>query len=94
MKSLIETKRKKKISLCENDEVPAVSLRSKNSKRKRTCLMCNKLFNSESPYNRRCPGCSRMVSLGRYKDFQGTDIYRCSSSEDSSTVEKHPLLWS
>ena len=94
MKSLVKTKRKGKRTRCANDEVVTVSLRAKNGKRKRTCLMCNKLFNSESPYNRRCPSCNRLVSLGRCKDFQGTDIYRCASNEGNFVAEKHPLLWS
>ncbi|MGR3318987.1 MAG: hypothetical protein ACUZ8O_10980 [Candidatus Anammoxibacter sp.] len=94
MKSLVKTTRKGKKIRCANDEVTTVSLRAKDGKRKRTCLMCNKLFNSESPYNRRCPGCNRLVSLGRSKDFHGADIYRCSGKEDNFVAEKHPLLWS
>lgn len=93
MKSLVNDKRKEKELDCIDDEVETVYLRSKNSKRKRRCLMCNKLFNSESPYNRRCPGCNRLVSLGRSKDFQGTDIYSVSSGDGNYVAEKHPLLW-
>ncbi len=30
-------------------------------KKKRSCLMCGKMFNSSGPGNRRCPKCSRLV---------------------------------
>jgi phage FluMu protein Com len=40
-------------------------------KKKRTCLKCNKLFNSEGPANRICPRCQRINSqLPRFTEAQ------------------------
>ena len=31
----------------------------------RWCLVCNKPFQSQGPWNRKCPGCSEHVEYGR-----------------------------
>lgn len=34
----------------------------KSIKKKRTCLMCGKIFNSKSASNRRCPKCQKLAN--------------------------------
>ena len=64
------------------DEDSDIELMTKSNiiKKKRSCLMCNNMFNSKGPYNRRCPLCEKSIIL-RKRDGDDVDSgYRISPS--------------
>ena len=50
-------------------------------KKKRSCLMCGKMFNSNGPHNRRCRACDHLTSHHEY--FQPSS-YRSYSKKTES----------
>lgn len=82
MKSLTENWEKKENEFhYTKDRVTTGASPKKTGKKKRRCLMCDKLFNSVGPANRRCPECNRMVSSGKGKDFYHDTTYRFAFNE-------------
>ncbi len=48
----------------------------RNLQRKRSCLMCGKMFDSKSPGNRRCPRCASSL-MRSFTNIVNTDyIYK------------------
>lgn len=82
MKSLTRNIKKKSNKFCSGkyskEEVFAIE---NHAKKKRTCLMCGKMFRSNGPFNRRCPKCQRSVSSGRLGCFNVPSIYRFAYGE-------------
>lgn len=52
-----------------NSEEARRFVESKNDIKQRICLMCNREFESNGPWNRRCPSCSNIVQFGF--EYQG-----------------------
>ncbi len=48
----------------------------KFKRRKRTCLMCGRTFNSQGPYNRRCPRCNYLLDHAREGTYYEPTTYR------------------
>ena len=59
MKSLL--KMSEKDNGYPNDESTCISHYLKSIEKKRSCLMCNKMFLSKGTHNRRCPKCTHIV---------------------------------
>jgi len=85
MKSLVGNgKKAKKSEEDYEDYETSEYLPVKSAKKKRSCLLCGTFFNSTGPFNRRCPRCSRLVSLGKGGDFSDTLTYRIANGKSSS----------
>ena len=69
-----------------NDEYPGdgvnlESIYTNKSVKKRTCLMCGKMFKSNGPYNRRCGKCSRLIEIRNKDSFYVQDEYKVSCND-------------
>ena len=76
MKSLTKSKNLELNAHCIKDRASIKTSTKKTALKKRTCLMCNKLFNSKGPFNRRCPRCNRLISLRGNGNFHDTYVYK------------------
>ncbi len=65
-------------------EMNIVFSKLKKEKKKRSCLMCGKLFNSNGPHNRRCQSCDHQATQHEY--FQ-PQFYRTYSKGTSTLVD-------
>ncbi|MGR3319800.1 MAG: hypothetical protein ACUZ8O_15140 [Candidatus Anammoxibacter sp.] len=52
--------------------------KSNIEKKERSCLMCDKMFNSKGPYNRRCPLCEKSIILRKRDGDDVGNAYRIS----------------
>ncbi len=95
MENLVKTKEIGPESHCSENRAVANQINRKSSKKKRKCLMCDKLFTSEGPYNRRCSSCKRIVSLGGNRNFHDPSVYRFAYKEAAASVTSKPptSLW-
>ncbi len=84
MKSLVENDESKGKPESIEDSMIASFRPVKPEKKKRTCLLCGKLFNSAGPFNRRCQRCSRLVSLGKAGNFSDTVSHKVVYNNQSS----------
>lgn len=87
MKSLTKNKNLELNNHGIKDRLSIKSSEKKPELKKRTCLMCNKLFNSKGPFNRRCPRCNRLVSLRGNGNFYETYIYKISHDKNWIDLE-------
>lgn len=76
MKNLMTKNTKEDTINIVNDRMVNTLMNKKTVKKKRSCLLCGKAFNSTGPFNRRCPRCSRLVALGKAGNFSDTATYR------------------
>ncbi|MGR3178398.1 MAG: hypothetical protein ACUZ8E_10120 [Candidatus Anammoxibacter sp.] len=51
-------------------------------KKKRSCLMCGKLFCSEGSFNRRCKACEKSILLRKKDYFVDQHVYRVSQRSE------------
>ncbi len=95
MENLVKTKEIDAKSDGLKDRVVTNQTQRKTIKKKRKCLMCDKLFSSEGPYNRRCPSCKRLVSLGGSRNFHDPSVYKFTYKDDSNagSSAKQTSLW-
>lgn len=70
------------------------SLFSGNDKKKRSCLMCGKMFDSNGPFNRRCPKCNRLVELGKGSGVSMPHVYKVSPKESDEFIKLNDLVYS
>lgn len=70
------------------DGINLESIYTKNTAKKRTCLMCGKMFKSNGPFNRRCAKCSRLIEVRNKDSFYVQDEYKvsCRDSDDMSVL--------
>jgi len=57
---------------------------SNDSKKKRACLMCGKMFNSKSKGNRRCQRCSTVVKIQNAENMS-SHIYKLPNNYKQET---------
>lgn len=83
MKSLTENweKKENKFHHTKDRVTTEASPEKTGKKKKRRCLMCDKLFGSVGPHNRRCPECNRLVLSGKGRDFYHDTTYRFAFNE-------------
>ena len=96
MENLVKTKEIDPKSHGAENRAVASQMHRKPTKKKRKCLMCDKLFSSEGPYNRRCPSCKRIVSLGGSRNFHDPSVYKFTYKEEAVSVSvssKPTSLW-
>ena len=95
MENLVKTKEIDTKAHGIEDRAAANQTQRKTIKKKRKCLMCDKLFSSEGPYNRRCPSCKRLVSLGGSRNFHDPSVYKFAYKDDTSSGSsaKQTSLW-
>ena len=67
---------------------------SKNIKKKRSCLMCGKMFVSNGPYNRRCPKCNRAVELGKGSNLNMPHVYKVSHQNTREMIRLKEIAYS
>ncbi|MGR3319459.1 MAG: hypothetical protein ACUZ8O_13405 [Candidatus Anammoxibacter sp.] len=67
---------------------------SNNVKKKRSCLMCGKMFTSRGSYNRRCPKCGRMVELGKGGCVSMPYVYKISPRDSDEILTHNDLIYS
>lgn len=82
MKSLTDHLEDETIATSMEDRMITEYLSRKPTAKKRRCLMCDKLFASEGPYNRRCPKCNRTLSLGNGKTINNAYVYKIANKGD------------
>ena len=90
MENLVKAKEIDTKSHRSGDRVVANQMFMKSTKKKRKCLMCDKLFVSEGPYNRRCPSCKRVVSLGGSRNFHDPSVYKFTYREEVVSAPSKP----
>ena len=66
---------------------------SNNRKKKRSCLMCGKMFTSRGSFNRRCPKCSRMVDLGKGGCVSMPHVYKVSPRDSGEILTHNDLIY-
>lgn len=67
---------------------------AENIKKKRSCLMCGKMFVSNGPYNRRCPKCNRAVELGKGGSLSMPHVYKVSHQNASEMIKLKDIAYS
>ena len=84
-----EIRRKKRYS---EDRGNPISIRANNMIKKRSCLMCGKMFTSKGPYNRRCAKCARLIDVRNKDSFYTCSEYKTQlSSSDISGLDSIDL---
>ncbi|MGR3220960.1 MAG: hypothetical protein ACUZ8H_14245 [Candidatus Anammoxibacter sp.] len=64
-----------------------------NRKKKRSCLMCGKMFTSCGPFNRRCSKCSRLVEFGKGGCVNMPHVYKLSSRDSGEIFAHNDLVY-
>ncbi len=83
MKTLAKNVKKKNVKPKSAKEMEFIApITRKLAKKTRSCLMCDKPFNSNGPFNRRCPACDRLVSLGRGGSNYDAAVHRTSLNDN------------
>ena len=66
---------------------------SNNVKKKRSCLMCGKMFTSRGSFNRRCTKCSRLVDLGKGGCVNMPHVYKVSPRDSDEILVHNDLIY-
>lgn len=86
-------KRRKDNSNCNDNIIKEKNSKQKsivntgNQKKKRTCLMCGKMFSSVGSYNRRCPKCTNLVNARNIDKIDTMKIHKISPQ-----IKKPPII--
>jgi len=78
--------KRKAISKNEKKRTPEMArnrlaMFSDDTKKRRSCLMCDKMFNSSGPFNRRCPKCNRIAEMGKGGTLSKAHVYKVSTGD-------------
>ncbi len=60
---------------------------ARNVKKRRTCLMCGKIFVSAGSYNRRCRACNRSLDRGKADNVRNPLFYKALSNKTFNAAE-------
>ena len=56
-------------------------------KKKRSCLLCGKLFLSDGSFNRRCKSCAKLVVLRRKDYFEDPYMHKVSHGNEVEALD-------
>lgn len=94
MRTLVKRNRKKrdKPDYASRKTEAADNFLSTRIKKRRSCLMCGKMFHSNGPFNRRCSDCNRLVEVGKGRGIEMPHVYKVKSSALDDMLDRKDFI--